>query len=109
MAGVEVPPTGEWSIESRNCFDDLADDLCHARVVLRDIANRLAVFLYCEKETTSINELMLAEGWGRLEKTAFTRFAGYESILNSMKRYEQVAKEDRIGIYERGDIGFDNE
>lgn len=106
---MEVPPTGNWSIESRDCFDDLADDLCHARVVLRDAANRLAVFLYRENEPTSINEMMLQEGWGRLEKNAYSRYAGYSAILDSMKKYEAEAKEDRVGIYERGDIGFGDE
>lgn len=78
-------------------------------MVLRDASNRLAVFLYREKETTSINEMMLSEGWGRLEKNAYIRYAGYSAILDSMKRYESEAKEDRVGIYERGDIGFGDE
>lgn len=78
-------------------------------MVLRDASNRLAVFLYREKESTSINEMMLSEGWGRLEKNAYTRYAGYNAILDSMKRYETEAKEDRVGIYERGDIGFGDE
>ena len=109
LAAVEVPPTGDWSEESRFCFEDLVDDLCHAVVVLHDSANRLSVFLYNKNDKMSINAKMIAEGWGRLEKNAYARYAGYNSILDNMKNLEAIAKEDHLGIYERGDIGFENE
>lgn len=111
LAAVEVPPTGKWSEESRNCLEDLTDrDHFKASVVLRDAQNRLAVFLYREgDEDVSVNEMMLSEGWGRLEENAYTRFKGSEEILNSMKEYQEDAKEDRVGIFQYGDIGFDSD
>ena len=111
LAAVEVPPTGEWAAESTKCFEELAgDEQCRASVVLRDAQNRLAVFLYREgDEDVSVNEMMLNEGWGRLEASAYSRFKGSEDILNSMKNYQQDAKEDRVGIFQYGDIGFEND
>lgn len=111
LAAVEVPPTGEWAAESRKCFEELVgDEQCRASVVLRDAQNRLAVFLYREgDEDVSVNEMMLNEGWGRLEASAYSRYKGSEDILNSMKNYQQDAKEDRVGIFQYGDIGFEND
>lgn len=111
LAAVEVPPTGEWAAESRKCFEELAgDEQCRASVVLRDAQNRLSVFLYREgDEDVSVNEMMLNEGWGRLEASAYSRYKGSEDILNSMKNYQQDAKEDRVGIFQYGDIGFEND
>ena len=81
-----------------------------ASVVLRDTLNRLAVFLYREgDEDVTVNEMMLSEGWGRLEGNAYARFKGSEEILNSMKEYQEDAKEDRVGVFQYGDIGFDND
>ena len=57
----------------------------------------------------SVNEMMLNEGWGRLEASAYSRYKGSEDILNSMKNYQQDAKEDRVGIFQYGDIGFEND
>lgn len=111
LAGIEAPPTGEWHEASRDCFDDLADtDSYHARVVLKDSENRLVLFLYREDDTKiSINEMMLAEGWARIQKNAGTRLAPYPSILQSMRKFEADAKEDRVGIYVHGDIGFETD
>lgn len=108
LAGVDVPQSGEWAEESRACLRDLADcETYKARVVLRDAKNRLVCFLYREgDEDVSMNEMMLSEGWGRLEKGAEKRFAAYPKILQSMKDYMQDAKEDRIGVFQYGDIGF---
>ena len=111
LAAVEVPPTGEWAAESRKCFEELVGgEQCRASVVLRDAQNRLAVFLYREgDEDVSVNEMMLNEGWGRLEASAYSRYKGSEDILNSMKNYQQDAKEDRVGIFQYGDIGVEND
>lgn len=108
LAGVDVPKSGDWSVESRDCLRDLADcDHYKARVVLRDARNRLVTFLYREgDEEVSVNEMMLSEGWGRLEKGAEARFAAYPKVLRSMMNYQEDAKEDRVGIYQYGDIGF---
>lgn len=108
LAGVDVPQSGEWARESRACLRDLADcEKYKARVVLRDAKNRLVCFLYREgDDDVSVNEMMLSEGWGRLEKGAETRFAAYPKIVKSMKNYMQDAKEDRIGVFQYGDIGF---
>ena len=111
LAGVEVPPAGKWADESKACLEDLTDrDHFKASVVLRDTLNRLAVFLYREgDEDVTVNERMLSEGWGRLEGNAYARFKGSEEILNSMKEYQEDAKEDRVGVFQYGDIGFDND
>jgi len=57
----------------------------------------------------SINEMMLAEGWCRMERDANTRLAAYPAILKSMRQFQQEAKEDRVGIYVYGDIGFETD
>lgn len=108
LAGVDVPKSGEWAEESRQCLRDLADsEMYTARVVLRDAQNRLVCFLYRDgDDDVSLNEMMLSEGWGRLEKGAETRFAAYPKIIKSMQNYMQDAKEDRIGVFQYGDIGF---
>ena len=109
LAGVEAPPSGEWKEASRECLDDLADcEEYQARVILRDTQNRLVLFLYREGDKeVSINEMMLAEGWCRMERDANTRLAAYPAILKSMRQFQQEAKEDRVGIYVYGDIGFE--
>ena len=111
MAGIESPTTGEWGKLSRDCLDDLADtEFYRAQVVLRDSENRLVLFLYREDDQKiSINEMMLAEGWARIQKNAGVRLASYSSILQSMRKYEADAKEDRVGIYIHGDIGFETD
>lgn len=111
LAGVEAPPSGEWKEASRECLDDLADcEEYQARVILRDRMNRLVLFLYREGDKeVSINEMMLAEGWARMERDADTRLAAYPAILRSMRQFQQEAKEDRVGIYVHGDIGFETD
>ena len=73
-----MPSAGKWADESKACLEDLTDrDHFKASVVLRDTLNRLAVFLYREgDEDVTVNEMMLSEGWGRLEGNAYARFKG---------------------------------
>lgn len=111
LAGIEAPPTGQWAKESQKCLDELADtETYHVRVILRDSANRLVLFLYREDDLeVSLNEMMLSEGWARLEKTAGTKLSAYPAILRNMRQYEREAKEDRVGIFSMGDIGFETD
>lgn len=111
LAGIEAPPTGQWAKESQKCLDELADsDGYHVHVVMRDSENRLVLFLYREGDPDiSLNEMMLSEGWARIEKTASTKLNIHPNLMNRMRNYEMDAKEDRVGIFSMGDIGFETD
>uniref|UniRef100_A0A0D6R1R8 Ribonuclease n=1 Tax=Araucaria cunninghamii TaxID=56994 RepID=A0A0D6R1R8_ARACU len=69
----------------------------------------LIVTLVDAEESTSINALMLREGFARLEKKKKWDTKERQLALDNLEEHQEKAKHDRLNMWQYGDIGSDDE
>lgn len=108
LAGIKAPGASSAYVNSSAiAFNQLAyGHKLTAKVVMEDRSNKLHLNLTPEGAALSINSQLVQGGWVRVLDRPFP---GLKAFCRTLKKDEQIAKENRQNIWEYGDVSDDEE